>query len=48
MDIAFSPLMKRMNDGMNDLMMHQSSPKYEINEDGDKVQLAIKRRVFIC
>jgi len=41
MDVAMSPFMKRMDDKMNNAMMHRSSPGYEINEDKDKVELVV-------
>ena len=40
-DVAMSPFMKRMDDEMNNAMMHSSSSGYEINEDKDKVELVM-------
>jgi len=43
MDFAMSPLMKRVDDQMNNFMMMQkSSPGYKIDEDETKVELVIE------
>ena len=43
MDFAMLPLIKRMDDQMNNFMMMQkSSPGYKINEDENKVELVVE------
>ena len=43
MDFAMSPLMKRMDNQMNNFMiMQKSSPGYKINEDETKVELVLE------
>ena len=43
MNFDMSPLMKRMDDQMNNFMMMQkSSPGYKINEDENKVELIVE------